>query len=251
MTLELLHNITAGADISDDEESLRRIEDWASEQEGRLDTLEGDTAVGATDVFAAEQTDSFTLDTGMLGQTVPCNKSSTMVATIPTNDNQNFPVGARVKFIATGAGGVQVAAAATVTLDYVGDSYAQIKQQWGQVTLVQIAVDHWVLFGDLYHSIQDVIAAGAISVYAKHVKVVGPATSTYAMTLAAPAKAGILMIIEMISTTGTNAVTLALTNVIGGTASSSASFDAARETLILLSLSDKWLVMKQQGVTLS
>lgn len=100
-------------------------------------------------------------------------------------------------------------------------------------------------------AIQEISAAGAISLDANHVKITGPASSTYAVTLAAPSRAGQMLTVEMVATTSTNAVTLALTNVVGGTASTSASFDAAGETLVLVSNSTKWVVLKQQGVTLS
>jgi hypothetical protein len=59
------------------------------------------------------------------------------------------------------------------------------------------------------------------------------------------------MVIEMTSTTSTNAVTLAMTTVIGGTQATTATFNAAAETLVLVSNSAKWVVIKEQGVTLS
>ena len=98
---------------------------------------------------------------------------------------------------------------------------------------------------------QTITEADAISLAVNHVKITGPATSTYAVTLAAPSRAGQLLIIEMLDTTATNAVTLALTNVVGGTQASTATFNAAAETLVLLSNSTKWVVIKEQGVTLS
>jgi hypothetical protein len=98
---------------------------------------------------------------------------------------------------------------------------------------------------------QAITAAGAISVEAEYVAITGPASSTYAVTLAVPPRAGMRKVIEMVATTSTNAVTLALTNVVGGSNSSSASFDAAGETLILISRSAKWCVIKEIGVTLS
>jgi hypothetical protein len=100
---------------------------------------------------------------------------------------------------------------------------------------------------------QALTAAGAIDLDASYVSLVGPASSTYAVTLAAPtaAQRGQVKTVQMLSTTSTNAVTLALTNVIGGTAASSASFDAANETLVLVAAAGKWLVVKQHGVTLS
>ncbi len=98
---------------------------------------------------------------------------------------------------------------------------------------------------------QAISAAGAIDIDANYVAITGPAASTYAVTLAAPARPGQLMVIEMVATTSTNAVTLALTNVVGGTAASSASFDAANETLALVSIGNKWAVLAEIGVTLS
>lgn len=99
---------------------------------------------------------------------------------------------------------------------------------------------------------ENVIAAGAASITTRVTTLVGPAASTYAITLAAPSAPGILKEITMTSTTGTNAVTLALTNVVGGSAASSASFDAAGETLVLISNNaSKWVVIKEYGVTLS
>lgn len=55
----------------------------------------------------------------------------------------------------------------------------------------------------------------------------------------------------MVSTTGTNAVTLALTNVIGQSSGTGASFDAAAETLTLVSMSTKWVVLDEIGVTMA
>jgi len=98
---------------------------------------------------------------------------------------------------------------------------------------------------------QAITEAGAISLDANYVDITGPSSSTYAVTLAAPTRPNQLLVIEMTATTDTNAVTLALTNVIGGTAASSASFDAANETLVLISVGDKWVVLKEHGVTLS
>lgn len=104
---------------------------------------------------------------------------------------------------------------------------------------------------DLSLRTQAIASAGAIALDARHVKITGPASSTYAVTLAAPSRAGIVKVVEMVATTGSNAVTLALTNVVGGSAGSSASFNAAGETLVLVSANDKWAVLAEVGVTLS
>lgn len=80
--------------------------------------------------------------------------------------------------------------------------------------------------------------------------------SSYAVTLAAPSYGGITKTISMIAGDATNSVTLALTNVVGGSAATTATFDAAGETLVLVSIQTgastfKWLVIKEHGVTLT
>jgi len=99
--------------------------------------------------------------------------------------------------------------------------------------------------------VQTITAADAISLNANHVKITGPAEGTYAVTLAVPSRGGQTLVIEMVSTTSTNAVTLALTNVIGGSAATTATFNAAAETLTLISNSTKWIVLDEIGVTLA
>lgn len=100
-------------------------------------------------------------------------------------------------------------------------------------------------------NVQEITAAAAIDLDANHVKITGPATSTYAVTLGVPRRAGQIMVIEMIATTDKNAVTLALTNVSGGSAATTATFDAAGETLTLVSANAKWIVLDELGVTLA
>jgi len=105
---------------------------------------------------------------------------------------------------------------------------------------------------------ESITEAGALSTTKTESKLTGPGSGTYAVTLAAPtvAEVGRLKIITMTATTANNAVTMALTNVVGGSQSSSASFDAAGETLVLLGIrvaatTYRWLVLKEYGVTLS
>jgi len=100
-------------------------------------------------------------------------------------------------------------------------------------------------------NVQALIGAGAITADGT-VNRVTLAGGAYAATLAVPG-AGAVGSFLCIEYRGgdTDAVTLALTNVIGGTAATSASFNADRETLFLYGLADKWLVLKEVGVTLS
>lgn len=100
---------------------------------------------------------------------------------------------------------------------------------------------------------QSITAAGAIDVRAGLVRLTGPTSGTYAVTLAAPdpVTSPDQMVIQMTGTTSTNSVTLALTNIRGGSATSTATFDAANETLILTRGSGSWFVSREIGVTLS
>ena len=94
-------------------------------------------------------------------------------------------------------------------------------------------------------------AAGAIDLDADYVSL-SVASGTYAVTLAAPAAAqyGRVKVIEMIDATGTS-VTMSLANVVGGTAATTATFNAVDETLVLVGSAAGWIVLKEHGVTLS
>ena len=72
-----------------------------------------------------------------------------------------------------------------------------------------------------------------------------------AVTLAAPDGTilGQLKTIEM--TTGDGDVTLALTNVVGQSSGTTATFNSVGDALILLALFDKWLVIKEYGIALA
>lgn len=98
---------------------------------------------------------------------------------------------------------------------------------------------------------QALVGAGAITVDGSinHVTLSGGA---YAFTLAAPSAAmrGKLLTIEYIGG-DTDADTLSLANVQGGSAATTASFNADNETLILVGGVAKWNVVKEIGVTLS
>ena len=94
---------------------------------------------------------------------------------------------------------------------------------------------------------QAIVAAGAIDLDARHVTLTTGAG--YAVTLAAPTRAGIVKVIQCLD--GTNNVTLLLTNVIGQSAGTTAIFNAADETFVLVSTSLKWCVIGEAAVTFS
>ena len=76
-------------------------------------------------------------------------------------------------------------------------------------------------------------------------------TGAGAVTLAAPdaSNYGKIKTIEM--TVDGGDVTLALTEVVGGTAATTATFANVGETLVLLGGTSKWIVLKEYGVVLS
>jgi hypothetical protein len=117
------------------------------------------------------------------------------------------------------------------------------------------ALFSWTQWFDRLHYLlsprnhQTITAASAINLDARYVAIQESA-GNYAVTLAAPTVAGITKIIEM-TARASGTVTLSLSNVVGGSAGTTASFDAVGETLILISRSAKWVVLKEVGVTLS
>jgi hypothetical protein len=110
-----------------------------------------------------------------------------------------------------------------------------------------------VVKGSLIVDPQAVTGAGALTLGKTYHSLSNSSGSTYAVTLAAPTAAedGIVKAIKMIAGDGTNTVTLALTNVAGGSASTTATFDSAGETLIVQAAGGKWIVIKEFGVTLT
>jgi hypothetical protein len=97
----------------------------------------------------------------------------------------------------------------------------------------------------------EVIAQGdVVSVVKRYTKLTQ--TGAGAITLAAPSAAmlGQVKVIEQVNG-GTDAVTLSLANVQGGSAATTATFNATLETLILIGGVSKWHVVKEIGVTLS
>ena len=97
---------------------------------------------------------------------------------------------------------------------------------------------------------ETITVAGAVAVD-KKITNLDATSGAYAVTLAAPAAGSIgqTKVIQM--TVAGNAITMALTNVQGGTAGTSASFDAVDETLVLVAGTNKWTVTAEVGVTLS
>lgn len=96
-------------------------------------------------------------------------------------------------------------------------------------------------------------SAGALTLSKVYHSLSNSSGSSYAVTLAAPTSVqlGIIKEIEMITGDGTNTVTLALTNVNGGSAATTCTWNAAGQKLIVMAGASKWTVIKEFGVTLT
>lgn len=98
-------------------------------------------------------------------------------------------------------------------------------------------------------ALSEQITSGAISVVVPQTDIAFPGAG--AATLAAPSKPGMLKVISMSVDNGD--VTLALTNVTGGSAATTATFGDVGDELVLISdtIAGKWIVLKENGVALS
>jgi len=103
---------------------------------------------------------------------------------------------------------------------------------------------------DVSAQTETLLVAGAVSV-TKRLTNLSADSGAYAITLAAPdaSMLGQVKIIQM--TVAGNDITMALTNVQGGSAANTATFNAVNETLTLIAGANKWTVLNETGVTLS
>lgn len=72
---------------------------------------------------------------------------SPLTLTVPTNAAETVPIGVHVDVARLGAGAVTVAAAVGVTV--VGTPGLKLRAQYSKAQLTMIAVDNWLLSGDL------------------------------------------------------------------------------------------------------
>lgn len=116
--------------------------------------------------------------------------------------------------------------------------------------------EYWAQwFNDLHfmlstRNFQTVTSAQELSLNSRYIEL-QTTTATYAVTLPAPTLPNVPHIIEMTQRTGAFNVTMDLSNCVGGSASTTCTWDAVGDTLILISKKDKWEIIKEQGVTLT
>jgi hypothetical protein len=95
-----------------------------------------------------EKTASYTLDTlDHKDNVVEMNSGSALTFTIPTNSTLEWPIGASMDIIQTGAGQVTIANAVGVTLNYTPGN--KLRTQWSSCTIMKRGTDSWILYGDL------------------------------------------------------------------------------------------------------
>lgn len=97
--------------------------------------------------------------------------------------------------------------------------------------------------------VQSITAAGAIDPDQALIRLTTTGAG-YAVTLAAPtaAQRGKIIVIEMVADGGFD-VTLALTNVVGQSAGTTATFNDVNDQLVLIAGENKWIVLKERGPT--
>ena len=78
---------------------------------------------------------------------IEMNSASATTLTVPTNATVAWPVGTSIDVLRVGAGAVDVAAAAGVTINATPG--LKLRAQWSSATLIKRATDTWVLVGDL------------------------------------------------------------------------------------------------------
>ena len=115
----------------------------------------------------------------------------------------------------------------------------------------------WVQWLDNFHFLsqasrnsQTITQASPINLDSNHISL-DSTSGAYAVTLGAPTKPNVDMTIEMTVKGSSHNITLALTNVVGGTASTTCTFNTQGGSLILKSKATKWHVMNQYNITLT
>lgn len=91
---------------------------------------------------------AYTLALSDAGIIVRMDNAAGNVVTVPLNATVAFDVGAIISVTQVGAGATDIAAEVGVTIQSVGGNLG-ISAQYGVVTLVKVATDTWMLYGDL------------------------------------------------------------------------------------------------------
>lgn len=97
-------------------------------------------------VIEAGTSFTFTLGTHD-NKEVETTNAAAVSATVDTNANQAFPIGTRIRVWQSAAGQVTIVAGGGVTINT--DETLLIDAQFGQIELLKVATDEWLLTGDI------------------------------------------------------------------------------------------------------
>jgi hypothetical protein len=96
-----------------------------------------------------EKTSNFTLEASNVGNTILLSTSSTIALTVPANSVIALPIGYKVDLVEVGSGRTTFTPGSGVTINSKnGEMY--IDSQYGKATLLKIAENSWIAYGDIY-----------------------------------------------------------------------------------------------------
>ncbi len=101
-----------------------------------------------TYIEPSSQTGGFTFSLGQEVSGVKFNSGTAASATIPLDTSVAFPVGVQIPIVGIGAGQLTVSPASGVTL-ISADNKRKLRVTGSGATLWQVALNYWVLLGDL------------------------------------------------------------------------------------------------------
>jgi hypothetical protein len=109
-------------------------------------TVTGATVLGPAVI--TQQSSAYTLALTDAGDIVEMTNATDVNVTVPPESSVNFPTGTQIVVVRNGAGKIQFAAGAGVTLR--SDASKQfISTQYSAATLVKRGADEWYIFGNL------------------------------------------------------------------------------------------------------
>jgi hypothetical protein len=145
-TAKIADSAVTADKIGTDAVTTVKIQDNAVTQAKLADRVVGSAEYSNLTLNAQTGT-TYTLVLSDAHKVVTLNNASPIALTVPTNASVAFSVGDQISLVRTGAGQVTVAGAGGVTVNSTPG--LKLRAQWSGATLLKIAENSWVLFGDL------------------------------------------------------------------------------------------------------
>lgn len=93
---------------------------------------------------------SYTLGNSDTGKAIVFSNSSSITVTVPADSTYEFPIGQTIILIQNGTGNITISGEVGVTLNAAATGGSiDIVNQYGVATLLKIANDSWIAFGNL------------------------------------------------------------------------------------------------------